>query len=56
MLYNGSITLFNFSGIEKKLPPKLMCPKNIDQGIMPKKMLWLYIKLFATHSGIRTFL
>ena len=37
MLYNGSITLFNFSGIEKKLPPKLMCPKNIDQGIMPKK-------------------
>jgi len=42
--------------LKKKLPPKVTCPKNIDQGIMPKKMLRLYIKLFATHSGIRTFL
>ena len=55
--YKMAVLLYSiFLAFEKKLPPKLMCPKNIDQGIMPKKRLWLYIKLFATHSGIRTFL
>ena len=52
-----AVLLFSiFLALKKNFLQNSCAQKILIRELCQKKMLWLYIKLFATHSGIRTFL